>query len=678
MAGGEGLDRQATTLTVCVAADDPQEYRKSESFRSLAATLLKGRDAVTLRWVDGALDSVRLADLLADCQSRYVVFIQDGHSFSTNYVSTLVNYLESRDVYLADSYRYADHVPGRHNPETLAGTYHYRRDTDIWGTAFNVAMLGEFLQGFPGIDPQAVYVLYRLYYYINDINPLPVGYSTHNDTKNINGITLNPTMSRIAVPVATMSKEVSSYFVKLLINILRGLEGGAICPLTTSEMGEAARLCVGPETADIIPMADRMQYGALCHLADAVKNRSYLHKRLGDQDIMVEYAKVPPPADSTPLYQYQFSDAVLYSSKRYVKHQPSNRPDVIDHYRRKINPDSILLFLDRSSQADDNAEALYRYFIANYPDYKNAFFALSPKSPDWKRLALAGFRLVPMYSEDFYDKFLHADLVVSSQIYNIMMPGKDYSNSRFVYLQHGIMMNDMRQWIVSKCFDLFVATGEPEAAYLRSLAPRETINCGIPRLETVTRQPHTGKNILYMPTWRFNLGKLSDDAFMRSSYYQAIDHMLQDRRLATYLAKNDATLLVKIHPNFDKRAHLFTTGERVKISSERYSALISKSDFVFTDYSSVVLDAAYVGIPIAYYQFDGDVFFAEQPYTERMNYDTEGLGPVFRSEDDIIKYITKEAYLKPDPVFHERYQDFFKGVPFGKMRQTLCERMLEL
>ena len=125
--------------------------------------------------------------------------------------------------------------------------------------------------------------------------------------------------------------------------------------------------------------------------------------------------------------------------------------------------------MDRSLNADDNAEHLYSYFIKNYPEFKNAYFALHKNSKDWNRLKLKGFKLLELWSKEFYEKFYLSDAFISSQIYNISYKDKNLANSRFVYLQHGVMLNDMKDWIISKYCDLFIATGELEENYLKNI-----------------------------------------------------------------------------------------------------------------------------------------------------------------------------------------------------------------
>jgi CDP-glycerol glycerophosphotransferase (TagB/SpsB family) len=337
-----------------------------------------------------------------------------------------------------------------------------------------------------------------------------------------------------------------------------------------------------------------------------------------------------------------------------------------------------MVFFDRPLQADDNAEHLYEYFRVNHAEFAEVYFALNPKSPDWERLQAKGFRLIPIFTTEFYEKFLISDLVVSSQIYNIRYRGKSFANSRFVYLQHGIQLNDMTDWILSKYFDVFVATGQLEADYLGKLAPVETLNSGLPRFEALTRTAHEPQHLLFMPTWRFNLHQVSTEQFAQSKYFHSIDAVLSDPKLLAFLEETGRTLHVKLHPNVEKRASQFRFSKNVVKTDLSYREAIASAEMVFTDYSSAVLDAAFIGTPIAYYHWDAADFFHEQPYEGRVDYRDDGLGPVFEEHTDLVNHIVHEHYLLPHELFSARRERFFQGVDPQRINAKIVERMLSL
>jgi len=131
-------------------------------------------------------------------------------------------------------------------------------------------------------------------------------------------------------------------------------------------------------------------------------------------------------------------------------------------------------------QADGNSEYLYSRFTDKHPEVTNAYLVLTPQAPGWVRLSACEVKLVPTFTREFNELFLRSGFVVSSQIFNLRYDGKTLTSSRFVGFQHGVQLNDMTNWVNSKYFDIFVATGAVETEYLRKFAPIEVINSGLP------------------------------------------------------------------------------------------------------------------------------------------------------------------------------------------------------
>lgn len=181
-----------------------------------------------------------------------------------------------------------------------------------------------------------------------------------------------------------------------------------------------------------------------------------------------------------------------------------------------------------------------------------------------------------------------------------------------------------------------------------------------------------------MPTWRFNLHQASPEQFRTSEYFRAIEAVLTDARLLDHLEATDSALSVKLHPNIEKRAHHFSFSPRVVRCTSSYREAISGAEFVFTDYSSAVIDAAFVTTPIAYYQWDAGDFFAEQPYESRLDYAEEGLGPVFSDHDGLIDHIVTGSYRGSTAEYEQRREHFFEGVDIDRINDTIIERMLSL
>lgn len=652
--------------------------REGVTYRRLLSARLKAEDLYEIRFHQGPIDTPAIHKYSQKLKSRYVVFVRSTHEISSNYLIMLLRYLTERTVYLAEPRLFSGALPGN---IATAKTNNYTRDTDFYGIAFNTSRLRDFLDAEHTLDSSALYIAYRLYWSIAEVNTLDVGYSTSSDTKAAIGLKLTSGVKRLLPLISNSSKELQTYVLRYLVLFLRGLRESEFSEVSLRHVRELIRMF---ELTSILDQSKTLQpfESAWIRWLDDNSKDSILYKRLTDQDNYLVFALGDKKLNaSIPLYRCQLGDDVIQIGKDYrpTSLRPGmNDPKVVDFYRKPITPDSILLFFDRPMQADDNAEYLYEYFRAHHPEYTEAFFALNPKSPDWPRLEKAGFRLVPMFSAEFRDIFLRSDVVISSQIYNLQHRGKSFVNSRFIYLQHGIQLNDMSDWVLSKHFDVFVATGKLEANYLSALAPIETLNSGLPRLETLRRIPTKRRRIVFMPTWRFNLHQHSDGTFTSSNYYHAIDSILTDRSLLTFLEENDMTLEVKLHPNVEKRAHLFHFSDRVRHSSMSYRKAFQTSEFVFTDYSSAVLDAAFIHTPIAYYQWDANEFFNDQPYESRLDYKTQGLGPTFFDHEEIINHIVSGLYLETDPTSDARREVFFEGVHRSNICKTIVERMFQL
>ncbi|APX33075.1 hypothetical protein BH708_10535 [Brachybacterium sp. P6-10-X1] len=652
--------------------------REGVTYRRLLSARLKFEEQYALRIHPDELDTRTIRALCREIDSTYVVFVRTTHEVSATYLSTLLQHLRTRMVYLAEPTIYTGALP-----KSIAKTAvsPYARDTDVYGIAYNTSRLRDFLDAEHDLDRSALYIAYRLYWAINKITPLEVGYSLASDTKAAVGLQLEQGVSRLLPLISSTVPTLRIYILRLLVLYLRGMRESQDSDVPLTHVRELIRMF---GLTGILDRSRTLQpfETAWIQWIDDGSHSLHLYKRLTAADNYLVFGLGDNPIEADiPLYRCRFGEDVVQIGKSYLStslRPGSSSPKVVDFYRRPITPRSTILFFDRPMQADDNAEHLYRYVREHYPEYSDVYFALNRKSPDWPRLEQEGFRLIPIFSEAFRQLFVASDLVVSSQIYNLQHQGKSLVNSRFVYLQHGIQLNDMSDWVLSKHFDVFVATGKLEADYLGALAPVETLNSGLPRLETLRRTDSGERRMLFMPTWRFNLHQHADGTFTKSAYHHAIDAVLTDRSLLAFLEEQDVTLEVKLHPNVEKRAHLFHFSDRVVHSSMSYREAFQLAEFVFTDYSSAVLDAAFVNTPIAYYQWDAAEFFEDQPYESRLDYRTQGLGPTFFEHSEIIDHIVSGRYLEPDPTSDARRETFFEGVDPTRICETIVERMLSL
>ena len=132
----------------------------------------------------------------------------------------------------------------------------------------------------------------------------------------------------------------------------------------------------------------------------------------------------------------------------------------------------IWLISDRVNKADDNGEAFFDYMAKAQHSNIKAYFAISPKSPDYKRLKKVG-KVLPFLGWRYKILYLLADSVISSQ-------GEEYifhpfqkcsglyrdmaQTQKFVFLQHGVIKDDLSGWLnrYNKNIAMFVTTTAPE------------------------------------------------------------------------------------------------------------------------------------------------------------------------------------------------------------------------
>lgn len=159
---------------------------------------------------------------------------------------------------------------------------------------------------------------------------------------------------------------------------------------------------------------------------------------------------------------------------------------------------------------------------------------------------------------------------------------------------------------------------------------------GVPRLDNLPlfSRPsvEAARTILFVPTSRRPLRKVSRREFLASHYHQEIMLFLQSPSLQHLLVSQGATLKVVLHHTIAKYKDAFKSVETASISvtdmvSESVQQLLISADLLITDYSSVAFDFVYMNRPVVFFQFDRAYFEAHHgaPFVD---FDTELPGVV--------------------------------------------------
>lgn len=346
----------------------------------------------------------------------------------------------------------------------------------------------------------------------------------------------------------------------------------------------------------------------------------------------------------------------------------------------------IWIVSDRTNKTNDNGMHFFKYLAENEkPKKYNYYFAIDKNADDYKKMKKIG-KVLDIGSYKYRLLFLLSDKIISSQgddwVINAFRSKeaclKDLYKFDFIFLQHGIIKDDLSKWLhrLNKNIRIFVTSVEGEWKSIvfgnYGYTENEVKLTGLPRYDMLSDASEN--KIVFMPTWRAGIAKKTkkgtsereyDEKFKNSDYFQFYNRLINDGRIISALKENGYTAKFCIHPSFARQAVDFTENEFVKIdvSEVDYQKEFRENKLLITDFSSVAFDFAYLNKPVLYTQFDADTFFKGQIYDEGyFSYEDDGFGPVCydyeSSVEEIIRFIENGCVLERK--YKERIDGFYK------------------
>jgi CDP-glycerol glycerophosphotransferase (TagB/SpsB family) len=267
---------------------------------------------------------------------------------------------------------------------------------------------------------------------------------------------------------------------------------------------------------------------------------------------------------------------------------------------------------------------------------------------------------------------------------------------RFIFLQHGVIINDLSRWLNPKRINLFVTSTVDEYASITSdgspyvFTQKDTVLTGLPRHDALLKvaaasAPLARRRILVMPTWRKSLSDLLEAAgpaadtagILEASTFGANWSALLRSGTVADLIAGGIDVRVLLHPNLSPFSAFLDLPEQV--ARLEWGAVDIQQELVdcsllVTDYSSVTFDAALVNTPVIYFQFDQEDFFAGSQPVRRgyFDYVRDGFGPVSSDvagcERDIADLAARG--FRPDDVHAARAE-----AAFGMRDGNACSRI---
>lgn len=356
------------------------------------------------------------------------------------------------------------------------------------------------------------------------------------------------------------------------------------------------------------------------------------------------------------------------------------------------------LFMDRDTQADDNAEHLYRYVRRTMPQLP-AYFLLREESHDWPRLQAEGFQLIAFGSEEHRLAIQECTKILSSHSNpSVLDPFRDGGIGRrqFIFLQHGVTHNDLSRWLNTRPrIDLFVTASPAEQVSIAGdgnrykFTSKEAILTGFPRHDALLQGAgKKEKLILVMPTWRkYLLGELTGkgtervllENFIDTLYVRSWEGLLSDPALMALAKQQGYRIVFFPHTNLQPYLDQFNLPDGIEVLSHMDSSiqtLFQRAALLITDYSSVAFEIAYLKRPVIYWQFDEEEFFAGGHSFQKgyFDYRRDGFGPVCTEKQEVLAAMADllARNCQPSSEYAERMHN-----TFAWRDGQCCERVLQ-
>lgn len=366
---------------------------------------------------------------------------------------------------------------------------------------------------------------------------------------------------------------------------------------------------------------------------------------------------------------------------------------------RRHTMKDIWIISDRPMAAGDNGEALFKYLLTQDIE-ADIYFAISKRSPDYTRMRRIG-RVLDYGSWKYLILFLLSSKIISShadiETYNPFIRNKDHyedlMNFDFVFLQHGVISNDLSNWLNkdNTNIELFITSGKSEYESIvknkhYGYSSKEVALTGLSRWDTLENRPN--RKVIVAPTYRAGLlvgntkkdgTRIYDAGFKHTEYFKFYNSLVNDDRLMASLRKHNMTCEVYIHPNFAQQINDFTIKDTTAVNfityPYDYQKALSEGSLLISDYSSVCFDFAYLGKPVIYAQFDIDNFFANHSYERGyfFDYKKHGFGPVTHSYESTVQEILQsiEGGCSQGNIYRNRAEAFFYKIDKNNSQRVL-------
>ena len=387
--------------------------------------------------------------------------------------------------------------------------------------------------------------------------------------------------------------------------------------------------------------------------------------------------------------------------RRFIKKLKGVRPSDLRHiilfiialpisliYRKRRK--NMWLICEYENEARDNGYWFFKYVRENKKE-QDAVYAINRKAPDYEKVSSLG-ETVQYGSLRHWIYYLSASVNISSQkggkpnaavcylleVYGIL------KNKR-VFLQHGITKDYTDIFIYPNTkMRLFICGAKPEYDFVCSefgYPEGYVAYTGFSRFDYLLEAYPQKRQLLIAPTWRSWLHSVSSDPYRSNSnkhiteseYYKTWKKLITSEKFKSLCRTYGMNAVFYPHRNV---AHCFDGVESDFVTIANWESydlqlLMKESAVMLTDYTSAVMDFAYMKKPVLYYQFDFEKFRKEHFTEGYFNYERDGFGKVCYTEDELLVQI--EALMK-NTALEEKYSQRIDSF-FPLRDKHNCERI---
>ena len=285
-------------------------------------------------------------------------------------------------------------------------------------------------------------------------------------------------------------------------------------------------------------------------------------------------------------------------------------------YTRKSH-DCLCVIGEYTNTARDNGFALFNWIVEHAPDVE-ARYVIERKNIDNCPL---GDGVVEFGSKEHLAACIDASVCAFTHHRGYVYPfilsqltSKRYTTTRTLFLQHGITAmkrSVSRHYNQRKVgYDAVSVCSQLERNFFRKdfkYSAMQVYATGFPRYDRLYELAECAEaspgSILFFPTWRAGIEKLSPDEVREGDFFRYWSEAMEQVRASTGLE-----CVLALHPMLERHRALFEPHvDRIAPTSELQPELV-RMKCLLTDYSSVSFDALFLSKPVILFQFDQEEY----------------------------------------------------------------------